>query len=95
MELSAAEYDQAFHYTPMRNRDTGAIYEYCQRQGTTPSYALIPGPVGRERLFTIQLHVSGFRTIGLARTVKAARHRASERMLKRLGFPAYKFVKDF
>ena len=94
MELSAAEYDQAFHHTPMRNY-TGAIYDYCQRQGTTPSYAPIPGPVGGERLFTIQLHVCGFRTIGLARTVKAARHRASERMLKRLGFPAYKFVKDF
>ena len=30
-------------------------------------FALIPGPVGGERLFTIQLHVCGLRTIGLAR----------------------------
>ena len=65
MELSAAEYDQAFHYTPMRNY-TGAktrnntkftnIVKDKVWPGTTPSYTPIPGPVGgRERLFTIQL----------------------------------------
>ena len=94
MELSSADYEEAFHYSPKRNY-TGAIYEYCQRQNTLPSFALIPGPIGGERLFTVQLHLNGLRTIGLARTVKAARHRASENMVRRIGFRAYTFVKNF
>ena len=55
MELSSTDYEEAFHYSPKRNY-TGAIYEYCQRQNTLPSFALIPGPIGGERLFTVQLH---------------------------------------
>ena len=94
MELSSADYEEAFHYSPKRNY-TGAIYEYSQRQNTLPSFALIPGPIGGERLFTVQLHLNGLRTIGLARTVKAARHRASENMVRRIGFRAYTFVKNF
>ena len=94
MELSSADYEEAFHYRPKQNY-TGAIYEYCQRQNTLPSFALIPGPIGGERLFTVQLHLNGLRTIGLARTVKAARHRASENMVRRIGFRAYTFVKNF
>ena len=91
MELSSTDYEEAFHYSPKRNY-TGAIYEYCQRQNTLPSFALIPGPIGGERLFTVQLHLNGLRTIGLARTVKAARHRASENMLR--SFRACAFVKN-
>ena len=91
IELSAADYDEAFHYSPKRNY-SGAIYEYCQRQNTLPSFPLIPGPIGGERLFTVQLHLNVLRTIGLARTVKAARHRASENMLR--SFRACAFVKN-
>ena len=94
MELSSTDYEEAFHYSPRQNY-TGAIYEYCQRQNTSPSFAFIPGPIGGERLFTVQLHLNGLRTIGLARTVKAARHRASENMVRRIGFRAYTFVKNF
>ena len=91
MELSTADYEEAFHHSLKRNY-TGAIYEYCQRQNTSPSFALIPGPIGGERLFTVQLHLNGLRTIGLARTVKAARHRASENLLR--SFRACAFVKN-
>ena len=90
---SSADYEEAFHYSPKRTY-TGAIYEYCQRQNTLPSFALIPGPIGGERLFTVQLHLNGLRTIGLARTVKAARHRSSENTIQRMSFRACAFVKN-
>ena len=91
MEFSAAECEEAFHYSPRRNY-TGAIYEFCQRLQTSPTFSTIPGPLGAERMHTIELYVSA---IGVARTVKAARHRASEKMLGLLGFRALTFVKDF
>ena len=77
MELSTADYDEAY-----KRNYTGAIYEYCQRQNTLPSFALIPGPIGGERLFTVQLHLKGLRTIGL------------ENMLRRMSFHVFAFVKN-
>ena len=94
MELSAAEFEEAFWYSARQNF-TGAIYEYCQRVNATPSIAVISGPVGAERLHTVELFVKKNHTIGIARTIKAARHRASEKMLRLLGLYAYSFVKDF
>ena len=94
MEFSAAEHEEAFHYSPRRNY-TGAIYEFCQKLQTSPTFSVIPGPLGAERMHTIELYVNSRRAIGVARTVKAARHRASEKMLGLLGFRALMFVKDF
>ena len=94
MELSAVEYEEAFQYSPRRNF-TGGVYEFCQRLKTTPSFSIIPGPLGAERLHTVEVYVNKHRAIGIARTVKAARHRACEKMIGLLGFYAYSFVKDF